>query len=193
MRPDAREHVRRRRTQDAPLRRDHGRARRVLRRVPRRARVAGRRAPRVHGRRRDGVSRRLGGSRRGAPRPPLRDALRSAPERAPVARPRVPPGRADAPLKLAIVGTGLIGASVGLAAKRRGDDVTGWDPDASALAAAAERGAVAPADSLEAALDGAELAVVAAPIAALPAQVAAVLEASGDATTVTDVGSTKAS
>src|SRR5205085_3088675 len=43
------------------------------------------------------------------------------------------------------------------------------------------------------ALTGAELAVVAAPIAALPAQVAAVLGATGDSTTVTDVGSTKAS
>ena len=72
--------------------------------------------------------------------------------------------------------------------------VAGWDPDPEALAVAAARGAVEAADSLEEALAGAELAVVAAPIAALPAQVAAVLAATGEpSTTVTDVGSTKAS
>jgi len=95
--------------------------------------------------------------------------------------------------RVAIVGTGLIGASVGLAAARGGATVTGWDPDAAALAAAVERGAVAGAGSLEEALEGADLAVVAVPIAALPAEVAAVLAATGEQTTVTDVGSTKAS
>src|SRR6185503_4642423 len=48
------------------------------------------------------------------------------------------------------------------------------------------------AGSLEEALRGADLAVVAAPIGALPEQVIAVLGASGEETTVTDVGSTKA-
>jgi prephenate dehydrogenase len=96
-------------------------------------------------------------------------------------------------VQIAIVGTGLIGASVGLAAQRVGAAVMGWDIDAGALGVAAERGAVSPAGSLAEALAGAELAVVAAPIAALPAQVAAVLEATGESTTVTDVGSTKAS
>jgi prephenate dehydrogenase len=94
--------------------------------------------------------------------------------------------------RLAIVGTGLIGASVGLAARAAGvPDVRGWDVDADALAVAAERGAVAPAESLTAAVSGTDLAVVAAPVAALPAQVAAVLDASDNGTTVTDVGSTK--
>jgi prephenate dehydrogenase len=95
-------------------------------------------------------------------------------------------------MRIAVVGTGLIGASVALAARVRGDDVHGWDPDEAALAVAAERGAVTRAASVEEAVDGAELVVVAAPIAQLPAQVAAVLEATGGAT-VTDVGSTKAS
>ena len=94
--------------------------------------------------------------------------------------------------RLAIVGTGLIGASVGLAARRAGAErVTGWDPDPSHLAIAAERGAVEPAADLAGALDGAELAVVAAPVTALPAQVRAVLDASAPSVTVTDVGSTK--
>jgi prephenate dehydrogenase len=95
--------------------------------------------------------------------------------------------------RIAVIGTGLIGASVGLAAKRGGASVTGWDPDSAALAAAVDKGALDAAPSAEDALANAELAIVAAPIAALPAQVAAVLEATGDETTVTDVGSTKAS
>ena len=93
---------------------------------------------------------------------------------------------------LAVVGTGLIGASVALAARRAGvDRVTGWDPDPAHLATAAERGAVDAAPDLAAALEGAELALVAAPVVELPAQVRAVLEASGPGCTVSDVGSTK--
>jgi prephenate dehydrogenase len=95
--------------------------------------------------------------------------------------------------RLAIVGTGLIGASVGLAAKRAGvESVSGFDADADSLALARERGAVdRTAGSLEEAVDGAELALVATPVATLPAQVAATLAASGERCTVTDVGSTK--
>jgi prephenate dehydrogenase len=93
---------------------------------------------------------------------------------------------------LAVVGTGLIGASVGLAARASGvEEVRGWDVDPDALRVAAEREAVEPADTLEEAVADAELAIVAAPVAALPTQVAAVLAASGDGTTVSDVGSTK--
>jgi prephenate dehydrogenase len=95
--------------------------------------------------------------------------------------------------RLALVGTGLIGASIGLAAARNGTCVAGWDPDPAGLAAAVERGAVTePAADLAAAIAGAELVVVAAPIGQLPATVAAVLAEAGDAT-VTDVGSTKSS
>ncbi len=96
-------------------------------------------------------------------------------------------------MRIAIVGTGLIGASVGLAARRAGvDAVSGWDPDPAALDTAAERGAVETrAATLADALGQADLAVVAAPVAQLGAQVAAVLDAAPDHTTVTDVGSTK--
>jgi prephenate dehydrogenase len=91
---------------------------------------------------------------------------------------------------LAVVGTGLIGASVALAARRAGvEDVRGYDPDEAALAGAVERGAVEAAGSLAQAVGGAELTVVAAPVARLAASVAEVLEASSG--TVTDVGSTK--
>src|SRR5688500_7682965 len=91
---------------------------------------------------------------------------------------------------LAIVGTGLIGASVALAAKRAGvPDVRGYDPDSEALAGAVERGAVEAAGSVGEAVGDVELVVVAAPVARLAASVAEVLEASSG--TVTDVGSTK--
>src|SRR5580765_5802011 len=95
---------------------------------------------------------------------------------------------------VALVGTGLIGASIGLAAKRGdGVRVRGFDPDAGALEEAAARGAVDESfGSVEEMLAGADLAVVAAPVTQLPAAAAAVLAASSDSTTVTDVGSTKA-
>lgn len=95
--------------------------------------------------------------------------------------------------RLAVVGTGLIGASVGLAAKRAGvERVAGWDTDSEALAVARGRHAVDDAArSLEEAVAGAEVVVVASPVATLAAQVEAVLAASAPETTVTDVGSTK--
>lgn len=95
--------------------------------------------------------------------------------------------------RLAIVGTGLIGASVGLAAKRAGvPSVVGFDASAESLAVARERGAVdEAATSLEDALRAADVAVVATPVSSLPAQVDAALRSSGDECTVTDVGSTK--
>jgi prephenate dehydrogenase len=97
-------------------------------------------------------------------------------------------------VRLAIVGTGLIGASAGLAAKRAGvDDVSGWDEDPAALEVAMERGAVEPVESLPEALRGADVALVAIPVAALPAVVHDVLEAAPADCTVTDAGSTKGS
>ena len=95
-------------------------------------------------------------------------------------------------MRLAVVGTGLIGASAGLAAKRAGVvDVAGWDEDPATLEVAAERGAVDPASSHEEALVGADVALVAVPVAALPAVVSAVLDHAPDSCAVTDVGSTK--
>ena len=96
-------------------------------------------------------------------------------------------------MRLAIVGTGLIGASVGLAAKRGGATVVGFDEERATAEVAAERGAVDEvAATLGEALQSAELAVVAVPVGHLAGRVKAVLEASGEQCTVTDVGSTKA-
>jgi len=103
-------------------------------------------------------------------------------------------GRGLSETSLAVVGTGLIGASIGIAARRTGARVFGFDPDDQALAAAVERGAVdEPAESLDRALRDAELAVVACPVARLPDTVAAALAAAPETCAVTDVGSTKAS
>jgi prephenate dehydrogenase len=97
-------------------------------------------------------------------------------------------------MRLAVVGTGLIGASTGLAARRAGfPPALGWDEDPAALEVAAERGAVEPADSLDQALENAEIVLVAVPVAVLPAVVRDVLASAPAGCTVTDAGSTKGS
>ena len=92
--------------------------------------------------------------------------------------------------RLGIIGTGLIGASVGLAAKRAGVPlVEGYDFYDNVAEAARERGAVdqtaIAADEL---LADSELVVVAVPVIALGS---VLREAVGAEVTVTDVGSTK--
>jgi len=70
---------------------------------------------------------------------------------------------------LAVVGTGLIGASAALAARTAGvARVVGWDPDPDHLAVAAERGAVDPAASLDDAVATADVVLVASPVGELP-------------------------
>jgi prephenate dehydrogenase len=94
--------------------------------------------------------------------------------------------------RLAVVGTGLIGASAALAARAAGaSSVAGFDLDAESLAGAVERGAVEAAATLDEAVDGADLVLVAVPVGDLPATVRDVLERASAASTVTDVGSTK--
>jgi prephenate dehydrogenase len=96
---------------------------------------------------------------------------------------------------VAVVGVGLIGGSIGLAARERaGAQVRGWDPHDAVREAALGRGAVSDAcASLVDAVEGADVAFVAAPVGALPAAVAEVLAAAGEDCVVTDVGSTKRS
>jgi prephenate dehydrogenase len=96
-------------------------------------------------------------------------------------------------VRIAVLGVGLIGGSVGLAARERLDaEVAGWDPGEGVLEAALARGAIdRAAPGAAAALEGAEAAFVAAPVGALPGAVRAALAAAGDDCVVTDVGSTK--
>ena len=96
-------------------------------------------------------------------------------------------------MRIAVVGLGLIGGSIALAARARaGAVVSGWDADAGALTAAVDRGALdRPAASIADAVQGAEAVFVAVPVGALVPTVEAVLEHAPAGCVVTDVGSTK--
>jgi prephenate dehydrogenase len=95
--------------------------------------------------------------------------------------------------KVAVLGVGLIGGSIGLAARRRLDaEVVGFGRSPERLARAVELGALdRGAGSLAEACDGADLVFCAGPVAALPDQAREALAASGPETVVSDVGSTK--
>jgi prephenate dehydrogenase len=92
---------------------------------------------------------------------------------------------------LAVIGTGLVGTSVALAAGRSGTRTRGFDSDRTVLERAAARGAVEPAASLAEAVADAELVVVAVPVGAAPAVVEEALAVCRPDTVVTDVASTK--
>jgi prephenate dehydrogenase len=96
-------------------------------------------------------------------------------------------------MKIAVLGVGLIGGSIGLAARERlGAEVAGFDPDAELLEQAGELGAVDSAHGTVAdAVYGAELVFCAAPVAVLPGLAAEALAAAGDDAAITDVGSVK--
>jgi len=95
------------------------------------------------------------------------------------------------PLRLALLGVGLIGGSVGLAARQRlGAHVVGWDPDPAVRALALERGALDEAVDDPARLGPADVALVAVPVGAL-AETIRLACAHIDGAVVTDVGSTK--
>jgi prephenate dehydrogenase len=97
--------------------------------------------------------------------------------------------------RVAIVGTGLIGASVGLALKAAGFDgeIVGWDANAAELAEAHERGAVDVAlSSREAVLEaGADVTVLATPVLPILDWMQMLAPKLSGGQLVTDVGSTK--
>ena len=95
-------------------------------------------------------------------------------------------------MRVAVLGVGLIGGSVALAARRRGDvHVTGWDRDPAVLAQAADDGVVDLAVTQIAEARDIDVWVVAVPLAALAATIAAACAVADDGAIVTDVGSTK--
>jgi prephenate dehydrogenase len=96
-------------------------------------------------------------------------------------------------MRIAVLGVGLIGGSIGLATRARLDaDVGGFDPDADLLERAKELGAIDSAHgSVAEAVQGAELVFCAAPVAGLPGLVAEALDAAADDCAITDVGSVK--
>jgi prephenate dehydrogenase len=96
-------------------------------------------------------------------------------------------------MRIAVLGVGLIGGSIGLAARGRLDaEVVGFDPDTSTLERAIETGSIdRSAGSVADACAEAEVVFCAAPVAGLSDLALAALEACGPDAVVTDVGSTK--
>ena len=95
-------------------------------------------------------------------------------------------------MRVALVGVGLIGGSVGMAARSRlGAHVVGWNRSPAALEIALRCGAIDEAVGSIEEIGSADVAVAGVAVDALPAAVRALCEALPDAV-VTDVGSTKA-
>jgi prephenate dehydrogenase len=97
-------------------------------------------------------------------------------------------------MRVAVLGVGLIGGSIGLAARECLDDaeVVGFGRSPERLERARELGAIdRVAGSLAQALEGASACFCCAPVGALGVQVAAALDAAGEDCVVTDVGSIK--
>jgi prephenate dehydrogenase len=96
-------------------------------------------------------------------------------------------------MTVAVLGVGLIGGSIGLAARQRLDaEVVGWGHNRATVERALALGAVDHVvDSVGAACAGAETVFCAAPVAVLPELAREALAASGPEAVVTDAGSTK--
>jgi prephenate dehydrogenase len=96
-------------------------------------------------------------------------------------------------VKIAILGVGLIGGSIGLAARRRaGAFVCGYDPDSRACELALGLGAIDErAPDLATAVAGAQIVFAAAPVGVLAHTVRKALALAGADCVVSDVGSTK--
>jgi prephenate dehydrogenase len=96
-------------------------------------------------------------------------------------------------LNVAVLGVGLIGGSIGLAARQRaGARVSGFDPDERVRARALAHGAIdVAAGSVAEAVDGAEVVFVAAPVGVLAETVREALDCAAADCVVSDVGSTK--
>jgi prephenate dehydrogenase len=97
-------------------------------------------------------------------------------------------------VRVALLGTGLIGGSIGLALRRveEIDRIVAYDRDARSCARAVERGAAdAAADTASAAVRDAGLVFVATPVRAIPSVLSEAVSGLKRGTIVTDVGSTK--
>lgn len=98
------------------------------------------------------------------------------------------------PARIAVLGIGLIGGSIGLAAAERvaSADVYGYDPNPEVGAKAKRLGAIdVAAGSIAEACEGADVIFCAAPVGSLSGLVSEALAAAGPDAVVTDVGSTK--
>jgi prephenate dehydrogenase len=97
--------------------------------------------------------------------------------------------------RVAILGLGLMGGSLGLALceRRLASTVAGYDAGAGVAVLARERGAIDEAcESPEAAVRGADLVVLATPVLAMAPLLEAIATHAGSGAIVTDLGSVKA-
>ena len=97
-------------------------------------------------------------------------------------------------MKVAILGTGLIGGSIGLAIKAadRQVEVVAYDRDPDSATAAVDRGAAdAAATTIEAAVAGADIVFIATPVGAILEVARGAISAMKPGSVLTDVGSTK--
>ncbi|TMK36010.1 MAG: prephenate dehydrogenase/arogenate dehydrogenase family protein [Actinobacteria bacterium] len=92
--------------------------------------------------------------------------------------------------RVAIVGTGLIGTSIAMAAARAGCTVRGWDIDPDVAARAAARSGLTACTTVNEAVTGADLVIISTPIGAVARSVSAALRAAPDAV-VADAASIK--
>ncbi|HTA96620.1 MAG TPA: prephenate dehydrogenase/arogenate dehydrogenase family protein [Solirubrobacteraceae bacterium] len=96
-------------------------------------------------------------------------------------------------MRLAVLGVGLIGGSIGLAARRRtGAYVVGYDSEASALSSAVELGAIdESAFAISDAVREADVVFIATPVGTATDIALLALETAGSECALSDVGSTK--
>jgi prephenate dehydrogenase len=96
-------------------------------------------------------------------------------------------------MRISVLGVGLIGGSIGLAAREKlGAEVIGWGPRTKTLETARDKGAITRvATTIEEAVHDADAVFASAPVESLTDLVIEVLAAAGLDTVVTDVGSTK--
>jgi len=97
--------------------------------------------------------------------------------------------------KAALVGTGLIGGSIGIALreKRLVEEITGYDRDPETCAQAVKKGAVdKTAASVLEAIQGADLIILAVPVLSTVDLLKEILPSAAKGALITDVGSTKA-
>jgi prephenate dehydrogenase len=96
-----------------------------------------------------------------------------------------------AELRVAVLGTGLIGGSILLRLRQSGIDVAGWDPDPRAMSYAGEHG-IEFFERLADAVHGRDVVFLGGPLSTLPDSLAEVVKHTDPDCVITDVGSVKA-
>jgi prephenate dehydrogenase len=99
--------------------------------------------------------------------------------------------RHPADLRVAVLGTGLIGGSILLRLRESGIDVAGWDPDPRAVSYARTHD-LEFFEQLGAAVQGRDVVFLAGPLSKLPDGLAEVVKHADPGCVITDVGSVKA-